>query len=221
MAIPPDKSPDRIAPGKSTEPLGQPNLPAKEPTGFDAHMQGATQPKTSMPGTPGEPGGPTAVTPMGIPQGPAISTAGISYNSILAQANVAQDSLGTVDAQLNDKNLKLKRSQSHLVRQKLGDANGYIRAAGSKLGANMPEGKVPAGLTGIARFIAMVNDGQNQLVAVQQQLQQLSAKGEQINPGEMMAVQVKMNLAQQEIEYTSTLLGKVLTSINQIMTTQL
>ena len=44
---------------------------------------------------------------------------------------------------------------------------------------------------------------------------------EQLNPGEMMAVQVKMGLAQQEIEYTSTLLSKVIQSITQIINTQL
>lgn len=221
MAIPPDKSPDRIAPSKTPEPIGQPNLP-KEPTGFDSYMHGAGQSKTSMPGTPGEPGGPTTpASPMAVSQGPGVAPTGISYDSILAQAKTAQDSLGSVESQLNNQNLKLKRSQSHLVRQKLGDANGYIRAAGSKLGAAIPEQKLPSGLTGVTRFLAMVNAGQDQLVAVQKQLQALSAKGLQINPGEMMAVQVKMNLAQQEIEYTSTLLGKVIQSITQIINTQL
>ena len=212
MAIPPpDKSPDRITPGQSPEPIGQPNLPKQAPSGFESYMQ----PQQS----PGAPGGPSA--PMGIPQAPPISTGGVSFDSILAQSKTAQDSLGTVEQQLNDKNLKLKRSQNHLVRQKLGDANDYIRAAGSKLGANMPEQKMPPGMSGISRFIAMINDGQDQLVAVQQQLGSLAAKGEQLNPGEMMAVQVKMGLAQQEIEYTSTLLSKVIQSITQIINTQL
>jgi flagellar hook-basal body complex protein FliE len=175
-----------------------------------------------MPGTPGAPGGQAqAATPMAIPQGPAISTAGVSFDSILAQSRNSQDSLGTVEQQLNDPNLKLKRSQSHLVRQKLGDANDYMHAAGSKLGANMPGQKMPAGMTGISRFIAMVNDGQDQLVAVQQQLQAMSAQGQQLSPGDMMSVQIKMGLAQQEIEYTSTLLGKVIQSITQIINTQL
>jgi hypothetical protein len=220
MSIPPDKSPDRITGGQGSEPIGQPNLPSKAPADFDSYMQGAGQPKTQMPGTPGAPGG-SAVTPAAIPQGPAISSTGISYNTLLAQATTAQDSLGTVNKQLNDKNLKLKRSQSHLVRQKLGDANGYVRAAGTKLGAQMPDPQTSPGVSGISRFIAMVNDGQNQLVAVQQQLHHLAASGQQINPGEMMAVQVKMNLAQQEIEYTSTLLGKVIQSITTLMNTQL
>lgn len=158
---------------------------------------------------------------MDMARGPSLPTSGVSFDSILAQAKTAQDSLGTVETQLNNQNLRLRRSQSHLIRQKLGDANSYIRAAGSKLGAQMPENKMPPGLTGIARFIAMVNDGQDQLVQVQQQLQQFSAQGKQLTPGEMLSVQVKMGLAQQEIEYTSTLLSRVIQGITQIINTQL
>ena len=137
------------------------------------------------------------------------------------QASQTKDSLGTVEQQLNDKNLKLKRSQNHLVRQKLGDANSYSRTAGSKLGLNPSEGKMPPGLSGVSRFIAMVNDGQDQLAQVQELLKKMAARGESLTPGEMMSVQVKMGLAQQEISYTSTLLGKVIQSITQLMNTQL
>ncbi len=80
---------------------------------------------------------------------------------------------------------------------------------------------MPSGLSGISRFIAMVNDGQDQLAEIQEQLKNMSAKGGQINPGEMMSIQVKMGLAQQEIEYSSTLLGKVIQSLTQIINTQL
>ncbi|PIS02087.1 MAG: hypothetical protein COT85_08090 [Chlamydiae bacterium CG10_big_fil_rev_8_21_14_0_10_42_34] len=217
MSIPPDKSPDRITPGQSMEPTGKPVTPGKAPGDFDSHMQGANQPKTA-PGTPQAPGGPS---PMDVARGPAISTGGVSLDSLLAQSKTAQDTLGTVQKQLNDKNLKLKRSQSHLVRQKLGDANSYIRAAGSKLGVQTPESKLPPGVSGVARFIAMINDGQDQLAQVQAQLKKMSAQGANVNPGEMMSVQVKMGLAQQEIEYTSTLLGKVIQSVTQVINTQL
>ncbi len=218
MAIPPDKSPDRITPGKPLEPAEKPVTPGQAPAGFESYMQGTAQPKTP----PGTPQAPSGLTPMEVARGaPSISTAGISFDTLLAQAKTAQDSLGTVEKQLNDQNLKLKRSQSHLVRQKLGDANSYIRSAGSKLGLDLPEGKMPPGLSGLSRFIAMVNDGQDQLVQVQERLKQLAATRDQINPGDMMLIQVKMGLAQQEIEYTSTLLSKVIQSITQIINVQL
>jgi hypothetical protein len=215
MSIPSDKSPDRITPGKSLEPTGKPITPGQAPEGFETYMQGAGK---TPPGTPAAPGGPT---PMEAAHGPAISTSGISYDTLLAQAKTTRDSLGTVEKQLSDQKLKLKRSQSHLVRQKLGDANSYLRAAGAKLGVESPEAKLPPTSAGVARFIAMINDGQDQLAQVQDQLKKMSAHGAQINPGEMMSVQVKMGLAQQEIEYTSTLLSKVIQSITQIINTQL
>ncbi len=217
MAIPPDKSPDRITPGQSLGPTDKPITPGQAPSGFESYMQGTNQAKTPQ-GTPPQAGGPS---PMDVARGPAISSAGVSYDSLLAQAKTTQDTLGTVEKQVKDQKLKLKRSQSHLIKQKLGDANSYIRAAGSKLGLQLPEEKMPAGLSGISRFIAMVNDGQDQIAQVQKKLKELSAKGEQVSPSDMMSIQVKMGLAQQEIEYTSTLLSKVIQSLTQIMNTQL
>lgn len=216
MAVPPDKSPDRISPGKAPEPFDKPVPSGKTPTGFDSYMQGAgtKAPENAQPP-------PTGTTPMGVAHGPAISSTGASFNSILAQTNQAQDSLGIVGKQLNDKNLKLKRSQSHLVKQKLGDANSHIRAAGSKLGLQLQEGKLPSGVSSLSRFLAMVNDGQDQLAQVQEQLKNMSENGASVNPGEMLSIQVKMGLAQQEIQYTSTLLGKVIQSTVQLLNTQL
>lgn len=209
MTIPPDKSPDRISPGKSAEPpMDKPVNPGQ--TGFDSHMQGTRTPTPT-----------NAPTPMNVATGPSVASGGVTIDSIVSQARQAQDTLGTVEKQLNDQNLKLKRSQTHLVRQKLTDANSYIRSAGSKLGLDLPEGKMPSGSSPITRFLAMVNEGQDQLVQVQAQLKEMAARGESVNPGEMLSVQVKMGLAQQEISYTSTLLGKVIQSITQLMNTQL
>lgn len=213
----PDKSPDRITPGKPAETVGPTVTPGQAPEGFESYMHGTPQANVP-PGTPQATGSPT---PANVPQGPAISTSGISFNTLLAQATTTQDSLGTVEQQLNDQNLRLRRSQSHLVRQKLGDASSYIRAANSKLGLEPGESKMPPGLSGISRFIAMVNDGQDQLSQAQQQLSKMASSGAQMTPGDMMSVQVKMALAQQEIDYTSTLLSKVIQSITQIINTQL
>ena len=211
-----DKNPEPINPGKPPIIPESPVTPGQPPAGFESYMQGANQPKVP-PGSQA----PTGPTPMDVTRGPPISSVVPSIASLSAQAKNAQDSLGTIGKQLNDKRLKLKRSQSHLVRQKLTDANNHIRAAGSKLGVAPSEQKLPPGLSGIAKFIAMVNDGQDQLVQVQEQLKKMSAQGGKINAGEMLSVQVKMSIAQQEISYTSTLLVKVIQSITQILGTQL
>ena len=158
---------------------------------------------------------------MDITRGAAMQTAGPNLDSILAQARTAQDTLGTVQKQLNTQGLKLRRSQTHLLKNKLTDAQGYIRQAGGKLGVDAGPMKPPPGATSLERFIAYVNDGQDQLVQVQKRLKEMAAKGQQMNAAEMLSVQVKMNLAQQEIEYSSTLLAKVIDSIKQMMNIQL
>lgn len=217
MTFSPDKSPDRITPGKALEPSSG-TTPQKAPTkDFQSFMQGespsAARGQVSQASkTP---------SPAEITRGTTFQTAGPSFDSILAQAKTARDSLGTVETQLKEPNLKLKRSQTHLIKNKLTDANEYIRAAAGKVGVNGAPMKTPSGGSPLERFLAYVNDGQDQLVQVQQKLKELSAKGQQLNAADMLAVTVKMNLAQQEIEYSSTLLGKVIDSIKQMINVQL
>ena len=206
MTTPADNDP-KISPSKSPEQIGKPISPGGAPEGFESLMQG-TKGQANVQG-------PSPMQMAASPNAPP------TLDSLNAQAKNAKDSLGTIEKQLKDKNLNLKRSQNHLVRQKLTDANSYIRSAGAKMGANLPDEQNYAKFQGGNRFIAMVNDGQNQLFQVQEQLKEMGKKGASVSPADMMAIQVKMGLAQQEIEYTSTLLGKVIQSTTQIMNTQL
>jgi hypothetical protein len=139
----------------------------------------------------------------------------------MVQAQTAQDTLGAVHKQLQTPNLQLKRSQSHLIRNKLTDAREYSRAASAKLGVETPPMQTPDESGAIARFLAYINDGQDQFAAIQKKLQEMAASGEQISAGDMMILQSKMALAQQEIEYSSTLLSRVTSSITTIMGIQL
>lgn len=213
MSFSPDSSPARITPGKSLEPAGTTPQPAKD---FQQYMQGAPQTPSSQ-GT-AQAGGPS---PMNLAQGATSPGEPPSMAAILNQAKSMQDNLGVVGQQLKTPNLKLKRSQAHLLKNKLTDAQGYIRQAGAKVGVESPPLTVPPGTSAVGRFIAYVNDGQDQLIQVQQKLKTMASKGQQMNAAEMLSVTVKMNLAQQEIEYSTTLLGKVIDSVKQIMNIQL
>lgn len=208
-----DEGTGKISPNKGVEPQG----PSKATPGgdFQSHMnQGkATSASTSQ----------AQPSPMEIAASGQARTdsAGISMNSLIGQAKHAQDSFGEVSKQLNTPNLKLKRSQSHLLRNKLSDANAQLNSVSEKLG--VPPAKVNTkGTAGpFGRFVAYVNAGQEQFAAVQSKLSELAAKGQQLNPADMMLLQSKMNIAQQEIEYSSTLLGKVIESIKTMMNIQL
>lgn len=217
MTNPADKSPDAITPGKALERGADQTIRKPPTTDFQSYMQetpGQSSKGSSVTAPPGQ-------TPLDLSRGSPLSQTGPSYNSLLAQAKTAQDSLGVVHEKLNTPNLKLKRSQSHLLRNKLTDARDNLHNAGDKLNASTPDRKLPTGANAIDRFIAYINDGQDQLAAVQQRLKEMAASNQELKPGDMMLIQIKMGQAQQEIEYSSTLLSKVIDSLKTILNTQL
>lgn len=214
MTFSPDSSPERITPGKAIEPAGTTPQPVKE---FQPYMNsGAGGPSQGL-GSPASQG----PTPMNLAQAQTAPGATPSMDAIQNQAKTMQDNLGTIGKQLQTPNLKLKRSQAHLLKNKLSDAQGYIRQAGTKVGVESAPMTLQPGSSPIGRFIAYVNDGQDQLIQVQNKLKTMAAKGQQLNAADMLSVTVKMNLAQQEIEYSTTLLAKVIDSVKQIMNIQL
>lgn len=132
---------------------------------------------------------------------------------LLSQVGTSQDSLANIRTQLNTKNLQFKRSQQHLLRNKLSDASTYLRAANAKMGAEVPTMPSQAGARPIERFLNYVSDGENQLAAAQDKINDMQKSGNQMRPGDFLLVQIKMSQAQQEIEYSSMLLSKVIDSI--------
>lgn len=209
---PPDKSPDQITPAKATEADQAIRQPPGQ--GFQSYMERGAG---SAPKPAETPGGPT---PMELSRGMA-QTGTPTVPSLMTQAQTAQDTLGTVHKQLQTPNLQLKRSQAHLIRNKLTDAREYSRSAAAKLGIETPPMKAPDEPGAIARFLVYINDGQDQFAAIQAKLQEMSASGQQLSAADMMMLQSKMALAQQEIEYSSTLLSRVTSSIQTIMGIQL
>ncbi|KAJ8136941.1 hypothetical protein OY671_009846 [Metschnikowia pulcherrima] len=151
----------------------------------------------------------------------SLQAAGPTVNTLIEQSRNAQDALGTVHDQLNTPNLKSKRSQAHSLRNKSGDANTYVRAAAGKLGIDTPPMKMPANSGALERFMAYVNDGQDKMASIQGKSAELAGTNGEIRPGDMMLIQIKMAQAQQEIEYSSTSLSKVIDSIKQILNIQL
>lgn len=205
MTVPPDKS---ITPNKALEAADRP-VRGQPGSQFESHMQGA-------PTTPKAVSGPS---PMELNNTMAAGTP--TFDSLMSQAKTTQDTLGTVKDQLKTKNLKLKRSQTHLLRNKLTDAHDAMRGAGSQIGVDREAPDFSGTLTPIDRFIAYVDDGQEQMLALQGKLQEMANHPEKLNAAQMMLVQVKLSQAQQAVEYSSALLGKVIDAIKTIMNTQL
>ena len=165
-------------------------------------------------------GAPQGPSPAQLPQGAQAAQGAPTIDSVVSQIGTSQDSLGNVQNKLNTKDLRLTNSQKHLVRNKLSNTSTYLRAVNAKLGVDTPP--MPPHTGGpIEKFLSYVQDGENQMNAAKQKLMQIKSDGSNMSPADMMLIQIKMNQAQLEISYTSTLLGKVISSLTQILNTQL
>lgn len=70
-------------------------------------------------------------------------------------------------------------------------------------------------------YLSYLTDGQNQLNSAMDTLNKLGNSDNPVSPGDLMAVQIKVNSAQQEIQFFSALLGQSLDSMKQLMNTQM
>ncbi len=204
-------SPDRIDAGRPVEP----KTPARSEPGseFRSFMeQSGTQPGGVSSASPASP------LQMGSMNMPNVAP---SFDSLMTQSKNMQDSLGDLKNQLKTPNLTLKRSQAHLLRNKLGDANDYIRGAAGKLGVDTPPMKAPKHPGATEKLMAYINDGQEKMVSIQQKLDDMMSSGTELKPADMMLVQIKMGQAQQELEYSSTVLSKVVDALKQLFNIQL
>ena len=161
------------------------------------------------------------ISPFDLAHG-QLPAAGPTMGTILAQATQAQATLGDLSTQLNTPGLKLKQSSKYILKNKLSSAKAHIRSAASKMGAEeVKDAPVLAGSGPLQKFLALVTDGQNQLENAQDLLKGLKDKGENLSPGDMLMIQIKLAKAQQEIEYSSILLSKAVDDIKMLINIQL
>ena len=147
---------------------------------------------------------------------------GPTFQTIQDQTKAANSLLGDINNQLNTPKLKLKQSSKYLLKNKLNSANAHIQSASSKLGApKAEEEETPAGAGPLQRFLGMVTSGQNQLKLTQQHLADIAASGKEMRPADMLMIQIKLSKAQQELEYSSLLLGKAVDDLKMMMNIQL
>jgi hypothetical protein len=197
--------------------IGEEQKPAGTPTpgkGFESYMEKAGE---QMQGS----GKTAAVSPFDLVQNQAPLATGPTFDSLLGQVKSSQVMLGDMNNDLNTKNLKLKQSQRYLLRSKLNNANGYLKAANTKMGAEAPAPTPTAGGGIIGKFLDYVSEGQSNLAAAQQQLTNLKGKGDTLKPTDFLAIQLKLAHAQQEIEYASIMLSKTVDDMKTLMNIQL
>ncbi|MBS0620223.1 MAG: hypothetical protein JSS61_02040 [Verrucomicrobia bacterium] len=162
------------------------------------------------------------VSPFELMQGQPPLAQAPSIDTLLQQINSAQSTAGDIQSQLATPDLKLKASQKYLLKNKLSDATEHLRSANVKMGAPVPEEVQVSKLKGpLGKFLGYLTDGQNQLESAKKQLSDMKEKGESMAPADFLTIQVKMNKAQQELEFASVLLSNAVSSLKILMQVQL
>ncbi len=161
------------------------------------------------------------VSPFDLAHG-KVPAPGPTFNTIQEQTKVASTLLGDVNNQLNTPKLKLKQSTKYLLKNKLQSAKAHLQSASSKLGAPIAEDEtMPAGAGPIQKFLGLVTSGQKQLEMTQQHLADIAESGKSMRPADMLMIQIKLSKAQQQLEYSSLLLGKAVDDLKMMMNIQL
>jgi hypothetical protein len=209
--------PEGIGGNANIKPISGPDQVKKTPNkeAFESYMK--EQPPSAE-----ESGGKTTnVTPMDLAKTPP-QVEKPTPESLANQVEQAQTNYQEIQKKLKSPNLTFKRSDNYLIRNKLNEAKNHLNAAAKKLNAEKPPPTtVPQKAGPVAKFLAMAADGQNQLELTKRKLARISETNKQLKPTDMLLVQVKLAQAQQEIEYTSTLLSQVVRSIQQVLNVQL
>lgn len=215
-AIPGDvEDPGRVFSTESIGSSGKESLAVPNQS-FSSFMQkGAATPMEGA-------GKSSMISPFNLMQGqPPVATTP-SLDTLVSQVKNVHSTLGDINTQLNTPNLKLKASTKYLVKSKLTDANEHLRSFNERIGAEVPKEPDSSKFSGpLGRFFAYLNDGQAQMEQAKLQLQNLKEKGTNMSPSDFLLVQIKMNKAQQLLEFTSVLLSNAVSGFKQLMQVQL
>jgi hypothetical protein len=163
-----------------------------------------------------------APSPMSIANQNTIAQKPPSIAEVQNQMQSVSSSLGDIKNQLHTKGLKLKQSDKYLIRSKLGNMNQSLRSVSQNLGLNPgPSPDLSSKSSPIAKFLELVSDGQKQLGSAAQDINNASKQPGGVNPAKLILVQVKLQKAQQELDFTSAILGKSTDMIKTLFNVQI
>jgi len=156
---------------------------------------------------------------------PSSSNTSISIDEIKKQSEGTVQKIEEAKQQLvqaNQAHAEIKPSYQKLLKNHLQHIDDNIRIASSKVGIENPAGSAVTDAKAanpVERFINMLTSSQAKMKNLQKSVDVMAASGT-MNPGQMLALQIKSNLISQEMELFSSLLGKALEGIKTIMNIQ-
>lgn len=136
----------------------------------------------------------------------------------------AKDIIGQIDhlkKTLGEPDVKIKSSARTLLRNKLTHIDESLQIALTKAGVEYVPPEQPTGLAApMERFLGFLTHSEAQLTTLADEVSAMHLRKEDINPADMLLVQIKVTQVQQELEFFTALLNKALESTKTIMNVQ-
>ncbi len=145
-----------------------------------------------------------------------------TLQDVQRQMQSVSGTLGDIKNQLHTRGLKLKQSDKYLLRSKLGAATDNIRSAASRAGVDVGAAPDLSTRTNpISKFLALVTDGQRQIGSAAEEIKNLDDTGQSVSAAKLLLIQAKLQKADQELNFTSALLGKATEMIKTLFNVQI
>lgn len=143
-------------------------------------------------------------------------------SELVNQARDAIQKMEGVKSTLSTSKPELSRSVEGALERKLVHIDESLKIALSKVGADYaPPVNASKGLVApIERFLGYLTNGQKQLGELSTHLEAIDSQGKTISPAGMIALQIKVGLITQQVEFFASLLNKALESTKTIMNVQ-
>ncbi|MEN9344153.1 MAG: hypothetical protein RLZZ453_940 [Chlamydiota bacterium] len=205
------EDPGRIFAPKPIGPGDQQKMPMSSQP-FSSYMKAAKAPEAQSS---------QQISPLAMMQGSAPHVTTPNPDALLQQVGKLQATSLQLQNHLKTPQLKLKASTKYLLKNKFSEVNENLSAINAKMGAQ-PFKENPATIPGpLGKFLGYLTSGQQMLGATKEQLEKVKALGTHMSPGDFLLIQVKLNKAQQLLEFSSVLLSSAVSDIKQFMQIQL
>lgn len=114
----------------------------------------------------------------------------------------------------------IKTSFQTLLKNRLSHIDDTLKIALSKVGLEHISPESQSTKNPIVVFLNSLSHGQDQLGRIGDSINQMQAKGINLNPVDMLAIQVNMHQIQQQLEFCTNCLNKALESTKTLMNVQ-
>ena len=145
----------------------------------------------------------------------------VNENEILAYAEKSIAQIDDVKKALGQPDLKLRASVQNLLRTKLSDINDNLRVAFRKAGIDYVGPEPAQGPMGpIQKFLGLLTHAQTSMQSLGSHVNKIKETPGALTPANMIGLQIKVHHVQQQVEFFSNLLNKMLEGTKTIMNVQ-